>query len=73
MIELKDISKNYKNKIVLQHLNFMINKGERIAILGENGCGKTTLLKIIVGEIKEFPSGIHYVKANLNFHLTKIY
>lgn len=65
MIELKDICKNYKNKTVLQHLNFTIDKGQRIAIFGENGCGKTTLLKIIVGQIKSFSGGVYYQNTDL--------
>lgn len=65
MIELKDICKSYKNKTVLQHLNFTIDKGQRIAIFGENGCGKTTLLKIIVGQIKSFSGGAYYQNTDL--------
>ncbi|HEY8500915.1 MAG TPA: ATP-binding cassette domain-containing protein, partial [Clostridia bacterium] len=36
--------------IVLSGIDFEINKGEKIAVVGRNGCGKTTLLKLIVGE-----------------------
>jgi ATP-binding cassette subfamily F protein 3 len=35
---------------VLSEINFEINKGEKIAVIGRNGCGKTTLLKLIAGE-----------------------
>ena len=41
MIELKDICKSYKNKTVLQHLNFTIDKGQRIAIFGEEWQAKS--------------------------------
>ena len=69
MIELKDICKSYKNKTVLQHLNFTIDKGQRIAIFGENGCGKTMLLKIIVGQIKSFSGGAYYQNTDLNINI----
>lgn len=48
-IELKDIRKNYGFKDVIDGLSFDVKTGERIAIIGENGCGKSTILKIIKG------------------------
>lgn len=46
----KDISKSYNNNKVLDNISMTLFKGDRIALLGKNGCGKTTLLKIITGE-----------------------
>lgn len=47
ILELKNISYEVNNKTILNDISFTINKNERVVILGENGCGKTTLTKII--------------------------
>ena len=52
IIEAHHLSKNYGNRSILKDLNFMINKGERIAFIGKNGEGKTTLSRIIVGNLE---------------------
>ena len=49
-IKLNDVSVSFADKVVLSHINFEVNQGEKIAIIGRNGCGKTTLLKVIMGE-----------------------
>ncbi|EAZ87468.1 ABC transporter ATP-binding protein [Lysinibacillus fusiformis] len=49
MLELKNISKSYKNKQVLVDINVTIESGKIISLLGPSGCGKTTLLNIILG------------------------
>lgn len=49
MLELKDISKSYKDKNVLHDINLSIAPGEIVSLLGPSGCGKTTLLNIILG------------------------
>ncbi|SHJ88357.1 ABC transporter ATP-binding protein [Paramaledivibacter caminithermalis] len=50
-IELKNISKVFENKRVLNDINFTVNEGEMVSLLGPSGCGKTTTLKIIAGLI----------------------
>ncbi|MCX6231881.1 MAG: ABC-F family ATP-binding cassette domain-containing protein [Bacteroidetes bacterium] len=52
VVEAVDLIKNYDEKLVLNNINFAINKGESIAFVGKNGEGKTTLSKIIVGELE---------------------
>ena len=52
IIEIKDISKKYSQKQVLSDINFVIKKNDKIYLSGENGVGKTTLLKIIAGIIR---------------------
>jgi tungstate transport system ATP-binding protein len=57
--ELKDVTKAYGNRIVVDSINLQINEGEILALLGPNGSGKTTILKILAfienptgGEVK---------------------
>jgi phospholipid/cholesterol/gamma-HCH transport system ATP-binding protein len=49
MIEIKDLYKSFGNNQVLNGVNLNINKGETIVILGRSGCGKSVLLKHIIG------------------------
>ena len=48
-IELNNVKKNFGLKNVLEDVNFEVKTGERISLIGENGSGKSTILKIING------------------------
>lgn len=52
MIKFENISKQYKAKKVLNDITFTVQKGSLVAIIGESGCGKTTLLKMVNRLIK---------------------
>mgnify|MGYP001295221554 CR=1 FL=1 len=51
-IEIKNLNKNYKKFEAVKNLNFKIESGSIIGLLGPNGCGKTTTLGMILGLIK---------------------
>lgn len=51
IFELDNVSKSYNNKKVLHHIDLNINRGSKIAFVGQNGQGKSTLAKILVNEI----------------------
>jgi ATP-binding cassette subfamily F protein 3 len=51
ILETNEIAKSYGDKQVLNHVNLEIERGEKIAFVGQNGQGKSTLAKIIVSEI----------------------
>lgn len=67
ILELNDITAGYDNTPVLQQVNFEINDHDFIGIIGPNGGGKTTLLKVILGLIKPFGGTVvyHAPKQNL--------
>ncbi len=50
MLQVANIAKSYGGNTVLDGVSFIVNPGERVGLVGPNGCGKTTLLKIIVGQ-----------------------
>ncbi len=54
VFEAKNLGKAYGKKQVFDKVDFYVQRGERIALLGQNGQGKTTLAKILSGEIKDY-------------------
>lgn len=64
LVELKHITKMYKNKIALDKIDFVINPGDRIGIIGANGSGKSTMSEII-GGIRQPTSGEVFRQENL--------
>ncbi|EGK8212174.1 ABC-F family ATP-binding cassette domain-containing protein [Campylobacter coli] len=53
LFELKNASKNLGEKALFTDFSSRILQGERIAIVGKNGCGKSTFLKVLLGELKQ--------------------
>ena len=56
MIEIKNVTKKYGNKVAIKNVSFNVEDGEIFAFIGHNGAGKTTLIKSIVG-IHDFDDG----------------
>lgn len=50
LVALSDISISYGEKTVCENISFTVNQGDRIALCGKNGCGKSSVLKLILGE-----------------------
>ena len=50
VLEIDDVSKSYGEKEVLSHVSLLVERGSKIAFVGQNGQGKTTLAKMIIGE-----------------------
>lgn len=51
-IEFHNISKSYGDKILIKDFNYIVLKNQRLGFIGPNGCGKSTLMKILVGAIE---------------------
>ena len=52
VVDAKNINKNFANKCIIKDFSIQIKQGDRIGIVGPNGIGKTTLIKIILGEVQ---------------------
>lgn len=52
MIEMRNVSKKYKDKVALVNCNLILPKGEIIGLFGANGAGKTTFMKCLMGFLK---------------------
>lgn len=59
MLKFKNVSKKYKNTTILENINFEINKGEVVSIIGKSGYGKSTLLKCI-NRLESIDDGVIY-------------
>lgn len=64
VLEVKDLSKSFDGKVIFENAAFNVKKGERLFLLGDNGCGKTTLLKILMKDYRP-DSGYFKFGANL--------
>ena len=65
VLNIKNLSHSFEDKILFLDINLKISSGEKIAILGPNGCGKSTLLKIIMKKISPEIGEINLGKHNI--------
>lgn len=63
LISLRDISVHFGETAVLDRLDMQIEEGERVALLGRNGCGKTTLMKVMSGLFQPDSGEVVYQKG----------
>lgn len=68
IIEIENLNKTFAGTTVLHNMNMQINEGEMVAIVGESGCGKTTLLNIL-GLISLPTSGHYMIKGKTIKHI----
>ena len=76
LIEIKSLSASYENNVVLQNIDFRVNENDFIGVIGPNGGGKTTLLKVILGLIRPSAGSIVFnsdlISANTIGYLPQI-
>jgi ATP-binding cassette subfamily F protein uup len=64
LIDLFGIKQRYDIKVLFEDIDFHLNEGERIALIGQNGCGKSTLMKIISSDVSP-EEGKRVVQSNI--------
>jgi len=70
LIDAKNISFSYGNKQILTNIDFQLYQGDVLSLVGQNGCGKTTLLKILLGIFKS-NGEIKILSKNINEYKNK--
>ena len=65
VLQIKNLSHSFEEKILLFDVNLKVSAGEKIAILGPNGCGKSTLLKLIMKKIEPEIGEVNLGKHNI--------
>ena len=65
-IQIKNLSKRFKENLAVNSLNFNIEKNQTVGLLGANGCGKTTSIGMMLGIIEPTEGEILIDKKNLN-------
>ena len=66
IVELENISKSYDGQLYINQFSYNLLRNSRIGIVGPNGCGKSTLVKIICGKIQP-DSGIVHIGETVKF------
>ena len=64
IISLQAVSKQYGNDTVLHDVNFNVQAGECIVLVGHNGAGKTTLMKLMLGLTRPSSGSVEVLKGN---------
>ncbi|GAB4168362.1 MAG: metal ABC transporter ATP-binding protein [Rickettsiaceae bacterium] len=65
LVELKSLSKKFANHVLLENVSFQLNKGEITTLIGQNGVGKTTIARIILG-LEPYDAGGLHIAPNLS-------
>ena len=71
-IEIKELKKNYGKTIAVDNLNFKIQKGQIIGLLGPNGCGKSTTIGMMLGLIKPTSGSVIINNKNIEDNRTSL-
>ncbi|MEO6051757.1 MAG: ABC-F family ATP-binding cassette domain-containing protein [Pyrinomonadaceae bacterium] len=69
VLTAEDLTIGYEKKVLASKLNFSLHRGDALGIIGGNGTGKTTLVKTILGNIRELDGKIHWgTKVNIGYY-----
>ena len=71
-IEIKNLSKTFKNTLAVKNISFKISKGKILGLLGPNGCGKSTTIGMMLGLIKPSFGNVFINGLNIENHRTKL-
>ena len=66
VLDLRDVTMGFSQRILFSHLKFLVKRNDRLFILGQNGCGKSTLIKLIIGKLEPL-SGV--IEAGYNVEI----
>jgi ATP-binding cassette subfamily F protein 3 len=67
MLQVSNLSKSFGDNLIFERVSFTLNRGERVGLVGPNGCGKTTLLQIILGELQPDTGSARCSPATVRF------
>lgn len=66
ILEVKDVCFHYQNNVdVLHNINLTVNKGDFVGIFGENGAGKSTFIKVLLGQLKPCQGEVNWLNKSL--------
>jgi phospholipid/cholesterol/gamma-HCH transport system ATP-binding protein len=65
LIELRDVHMRFRYQTILRDINLTIHRGETLCVIGESGCGKTVMLKLIIGLLKPTEGTVSFDGRNV--------
>ena len=73
VIEINNLTKQFKNTLAVKNISFKINKGKIIGLLGPNGCGKSTTIGMMLGLIKPTSGTVIINHKNIENNRTSLF